>query len=244
MFTTSLLFLSAVVQASDNQELWDVYPSSIIFAQFNDSNQLIATDTILWSRYESAEAALNGQTFLFELNDAGVQASWTPVDGDPIVIDVTNEWKWSVVLDRSFLVSECLFTFEQSLGARLLANSEGHQVAQRERLTWSGVNGACPDQVSEYVQSTLSTPVMPAHLSDWQSLGSPDAPTETGRFEMQLLHDIRRTRRLLPFEVSAEAGADPLTASLGAVQNAQLRFDLIFNRLSSVIFRDSFQSTP
>jgi hypothetical protein len=241
LFASAVLFLNPLVQAADNQELWDIYPSAVIFSQFDDNNHVIAADTVSWSRYGPADAALSGQTFVLDLTDAVLQASLTADNTVAISFDAAHEWQWSDLFTRSFWISSCLFKFDQSVGIRLLANSEGYQVAQRERLAWSGADGVCPDRVSEYLQSTALDPVMPVHLGDWQDLGKPGVPTETGRFEMRLLHDIRRTRRLLPFDQTVEAGADPLRDRLGALENGKQRFDLIFNRLSSAIFRSSFE---
>jgi hypothetical protein len=233
---------SKLVLASENPELWDFYPSNIGFAQFDSVDEVIAADIRTWAGYDSADVALLGQNFSIEVDDAMAEASWLPIVGDEVVLTADEDWVWEVQFESSFNVGACILTYDQSLGVRFLDGDEGYLLAQREQLFWTGPPDACPGRVHSYFQSTIQEPVMVAHLNDWHRIGGPIVPTDSGRFEMRLWHDLRRTRRLLPFDATADAGADPFIGLLGGVADGALRYDRIEERFQQLVFIDGFES--
>jgi len=232
---------SGLVLASENSELWDLYPSAIGFAQFDAAEEVVAADIVTWANYEGAGVALLGQDFSLEVDNAMTEASWLPIVGDEVVLTADEDWVWQVQFESSFNAGACTVNFDQSLGVRFLEGDEGYTLAQREQLIWTGPPDACPGRVHSYIQSTGLQPIMAAHLNDWQTIGGPGVPTDTGRFEMRLWHDLRRTRRLLPFNITANAGADPFEGIQGGVATGQFRFDRIATRFQQVVFIDSFE---
>lgn len=236
----AVIFATPSLIASDNPELWDFYPSAIGFAHFDGSDEVIAADIVSWENYAAGAATLNGQSFQLQVTDAVSEAFWILTEGNPITLKATTDWTWQVLFQESFMTGNCEFTFDQSLGIRKLVGEEGYTLAQREKLSWTDDTGSCPDILRRYIQGTSDQLVMPAHLNDWQSLGGPGLLADTGRFEMRLWHDLRRSRRLLPFDLTAEAGADPFTAIMGALEPGEARFTLLFERLGPFVFNDKF----
>lgn len=231
----------AAVAPADNDELWDLYPSRIEVAQF-ELDTLVKVGGVGWYSFAGPAGSFAGAPLALTVTDAEQTVGWELVETDPFKVVAGEDWQWNVLFSDGFSRGDCAFAYARELGTVLLTAPEGYRLAQRETLAWTGPELACPDLVKDYLKASLDTPVMPLHLADWQSIGGiPEQPAATGRFEVTVIHELKRTRRLLPFDATAEVEADPFTGLQGSPGTGPERFALIAARLGPTVIRDGFE---
>ena len=236
----SLMLSMANSVAADNTELWDLYPSSIEFSQY-DANVLSGSSRANWFTFVAAPEALSGESLAITVEDGTQTVTLESSDATPFKVTAGAEWQWSQIFTDGFVVDDCEIIFAVELGTVLLHAPEGYRLGQREILSWSGPPDTCQITVKNYLEKAGSSPVMPLHIAAFWSVGGLDKPAETGRLEFALIQDLRRSKRLLPLEKTADVEADPFRAKLRSPGTAQDRFALVQARLGDLVFADGFE---
>jgi hypothetical protein len=226
---------------AENEELWDLYPSRIEVAQY-ELGTVVKAAGVSWYSHAEPDDSLAGMPVALTVTDAEQNVAWEPSETAPFNVTAGKDWQWRIVFSDGFARGDCAFAYSRELGAVLLPTPEGYRLAQRETLAWTGPDLACPGLVENYIKSSFIAPVMPFHMAAWQSIGgAPETPAATGRFEFTVVHELRRTRRLLPLEVVAEVQADPFMGLQGSPGDGPERFALIAARLGPTMLRDGFE---
>jgi len=226
--------------AADNTELWDLYPSSFEFSQYN-ANVLSGSSRVNWFTFATAPEALSGVSLSITVEDGTQTVTLESPDATLFKLAAGADWQWSQIFTDGFVVDDCEIIFAVELGTVLLPAPEGYRFGQREILSWSGPPDTCQITVKNYLEKAESSPVMPLHLAAFWSVGGLDKPAATGRFEFALIQELRRSKRLLPLEKTADVDADPFRGKLRSPGTAQDRFALVQARLGGMLFADGFE---
>lgn len=234
------MFICTPALGADNDELWDFYPSRIEFRQY--AGTALASEVgQSWFSFDPAVNPFSGTPLALRVEDGLQDVTLEPAAASMVLFDATADWQWTGLHSGGFASAGCQFTYTREIGAVLLPFGEGYRLGQRETLAWTGPPTLCPDQVAQYLERAKSTPVMPLHVVAWQTLATPAAPANTGRIEISVIHDIRRTLKLLPLEATAEVLADPLEDLLASMGDGPARLALIRARLGPDLFRSGFE---
>jgi hypothetical protein len=118
---------------------------------------------------------------------------------------------------------------------------EGYRFGHRETLSWGGPPEACRETVQGYLSKAGNESVMPLHVADWWSVSDLVKPTDTGRLQFVLIQELRHSKRLLPFDKTADVEADPFRSKLRSPGAAEDRFALVQARLGNIMFVDGFE---
>ena len=221
--------------AANNTELWDLYPSSVEFSQYN-SNSLSSSARSNWFTFAAGADALTGSSLSLTVEDGQQKVTLVTSDATVFKVAAGVDWQWNEIFTDGFVVDNCEFKFSVELGTVLLPEPEGYRFGQREILSWGGPPDACQQRVQEYLSKTGNEPVMPLHIAAWWSVGNLIKPTNSGSLEFVLFQELRRSKRLLPFEKTVDVEADPFKSKLLSPGEAQVRFDLVRARLGDVVF--------
>jgi hypothetical protein len=235
----SMLTLPCVALC-ENDELWDDYPSLVAFEQFAAALSLGAT-TRSWYAFGGLSGLPKDPTIDVTIVDSASSATFALPGFGTLVQQPDAFWQWDPVHADTLDSGSCRFDYALELGSLELPFAEGYQLAQRESLAWSGPDDSCPDRVRWYLDRARLEPVMPLHVSDWQNLAAPAPPADNGRIEVVLVHDVRRTRLLLPLDEPAELDADPWNGALRTPGDGTSRFARIAARLAPLVFASGFE---
>ena len=237
----ALMVTMADSVVADNTELWDLYPSSMEFSQY-DENTLSTTTQAAWFTFAAGAGSLNGVSISLTVEDGQQKVTLDASGAAPFKVAASADWQWSQIFTDGFVAGNCDFVFTVELGAVLLPLPEGYRIGQREILSWSGEPDVCEERVKSYLSKAEIDPVMPLHVAAWWSVGDLQKPATVGRLEFALIQDLRRSKRLLPLEKTAEVDADPFTGKLRSPGTAEDRFALVQSRLGETMFADGFES--
>ena len=236
----SLMLLMANSVVANNTELWDLYPSSVDFSQY-DANTLSKTTQAKWFTFAAAAGVLDGASLSMTVEDGQQKVTLEAPDAAPFKLVAGLDWQWSEIFTDGFVVEGCEFKFAVELGTVLLPAPEGYRFGQREILSWSGPPDTCEERVKNYMSKAEVEPVMPLHLAAWWSVGDLGKPAPTGRLVFTLIQDLRRSKRLLPLEKTIDVDADPYRNKLRSPGSAEDRFALVQSRLDDTMFADGFE---
>ena len=224
----------------ENDALWDLYPALLEVRQIAGPAEASRAEAG-WFGFDPGRDTLTGLPIIVEVLDETGGVRFDLPGAGSASVDAGDSWQWTTISGGSFSVETCQFSFTQALGAVRLPFGEGFRLGQRETLAWTGPPGSCPKRLERYLETAGSAPVMPLHFGDWQAIGLPAPPADTGRVEVAVISDLRRSRRLLPLETPGEVGADPFNGVLPSMGEGSVRLALIEARLGPSVFGADFE---